>query len=93
MDTAFAGVGNHFTPAPATIDGPDDLSAIDSEGNLRYGKFPSNNGRLGVDGNGNPADAFEDDDARSAGSGAIAGMDRLNIKEEQEQDLPAHACA
>lgn len=95
MDTTFAGVGNHLIPDPATAinDGPDDLTTIGSDGNLLYGKFPSNNGQRRADGDGNQADALEDEDNRSVGSGVIAGMDKLNMKQEQEQDLPAHACA
>lgn len=95
MDTTFAGVGNHFTPDPAQAlnDGPDDLSVIDTDGNLQYGKLPSNNGQRGAGGESTQADAFDEDDNRSVGSGAIAGMERLSMKQDQEQDLPAHACA
>lgn len=95
MDTAFAGVGNHFTPdsGSAINGGTDDLSTLDADGNLRYRKFPATNGQRRSDGDGTQTDAFEDDDNRSIGSGGIAGLDRLNIKQEEEQDLPAHACA
>ena len=96
MEGAFAHVGNHLiSDSAATINaGADDLSTIDPDESLLYGKLDGDHGRRRADDEDNQIEAFGDDDNDSLDSVPIEGTGRLKVQEhETEKALPAHACA
>lgn len=95
MEGAFAHVGNHLiSDSAATINaGADDLSTIDPDENLLYGKFDAGHGRRRADDEDNQTETFGDDDNDSLDSAPIEGMGRLKVEEHAEKALPPHACA
>jgi regulator of nonsense transcripts 1 len=97
MEGAFTHVGNHLlSDSAATIKaGGDDLSTIDPDEALLYGKFgASSTGRRRADDDDNQTEAYDDDDNDSLTSVPVGGMQDLNINaQEEERQLPAHACA
>lgn len=95
MEGAFTHVGNHLISdsAAAINAGADDLSALDPDESLLYGKFRSDNGPRRADDDDNRTEAFDEDDNDSVGSDTNGGVDQAKTEQEQEQELPAHACA
>lgn len=102
MEGAFTHVGNHLISdsAAAINAGDDDLSTLDPDESLLYGKLgggnPTRNARRRTDDDDNETEAaFEDDDNESMASAAVGAMKGLNLKNtpEEEKKLPDHACA
>lgn len=96
MEGAFTHVGNHLiSDSAAAINAEaDDLSALDPDESLLYGKFGTG-GRRRADDDDNQTEAFDDDDNDSISSlpvDEVMGMS-LKEREEEEKKLPAHACA
>ena len=99
MDSAFTHLGNHLISDSASHinAGGDDLSTIDPDETLLYGKF---GGRAGLgsrrrnDDDDNETEVYDDDDDESLASVPVEGMKGLNMRgAEEERELPAHACA
>lgn len=96
MEGAFTHVGNHLISdsAAAIKAGADDLSAIDPDESLLYGKYGGGSGRRRADDDDNQTEAYGDDDNDSLNSVPVDGMTGLKLKGyEEEKELPAHACA
>jgi regulator of nonsense transcripts 1 len=96
MEGAFTHVGNHLISdsAAAIKAGADDLSAIDPDEALLYGKYVGQSGRRRADDDDNQTEAFEEDDNDSLNSVPIDQMMGMKLKNpEEEKELPAHACA
>ena len=95
MEGAFTHVGNHLISdsAAAINAGADDLSTIDPDESLLYGKF-GQAGRRRADDDDNQTEAFDDDDNDSLSSVPVDGVMGMNLENaEEEKELPAHACA
>ena len=95
MEGAFTHVGNHLiSDSAAAIKAEhDDLSAIDPNESLLYGKLEGPGGRRRADDDDNQTEAFGEDDD-SLNSVPVDGMTDLKLKDaEEEKELPAHACA
>lgn len=96
MEGAFTHVGNHLVSdsAAAINAGADDLSTIDPDESLLYGKYGGHAGRRRADDDDNQTEAFEDDDNDSLSSVPVDGVMGMNLDNpEEEKELPAHACA
>ncbi|KAK7992860.1 hypothetical protein PG988_001654 [Apiospora saccharicola] len=102
MEGAFTHVGNHLISdsAAAINAGDDDLSTLDPDESLLYGKLggrnTTRNARRRTDDDDNETEAaFEDDDNESMASAAVGAMKGFNLKNtpEEEKKLPDHACA
>lgn len=102
MEGAFTHVGNHLISdsAAAINAGDDDLSTLDPDENLLYGKLGSRgqtrNARRRADDDDNETEAtFDDDDNESMASAPVGAMKGLSVRNvpEEEKELPAHACA
>jgi regulator of nonsense transcripts 1 len=101
MEGAFTHVGNHLISdsAAAINAGDDDLSTLDADENLLYGKYGGRKGlgnaRRRNDDDDNGTDAAFDDDDMSMASVPVGAMKDLAIRNtpEEEKKLPPHACA
>lgn len=96
MEGAFTHVGNHLisNSAAAIKAGADDLSAIDPDESLLYGKYAERSGRRRADDDDNQTEAYEEDENDSLNSVPVDGLTGLKLKgPEEEKELPAHACA
>ena len=96
MEGAFTHVGNHLISdsAAAINAGADDLSALDPDESLLYGKFGGPSGRRRADDDDNQTEAFEDDDNDSLNSAPVDGMRGMALKDSEEhKKAPPHACA
>ncbi|KAG8417300.1 ATP-dependent RNA helicase [Metarhizium acridum] len=97
MEGAFTHVGNHLISdsAAAIKAGADDLSALDPDESLLYGKYEGGRGgRRRADDDDNQTEAFEEDDNDSLNSVPVEGMSGLKLKTvDEEKELPPHACA
>ncbi|KAK5987558.1 Regulator of nonsense transcripts 1-like protein [Cladobotryum mycophilum] len=96
MEGAFTHVGNHLISdsAAAIKAGADDLSALDPDETLLYGKYGGQSGRRRADDDDNQTEAFEEDDNDSLNSVPVEGMMGMSLKNSgEEKELPAHACA
>ncbi|UKZ73086.1 hypothetical protein TrVFT333_000727 [Trichoderma virens FT-333] len=96
MEGAFTHVGNHLISdsAAAIKAGADDLSALDPDEALLYGKYGGQSGRRRADDDDNQTEAFEEDDNDSLNSVPIDQMMGMKLKHpEEEKELPPHACA
>lgn len=97
MEGAFTHVGNHLISdsAAAIKAGADDLSALDPDESLLYGKYGGGrSGRRRADDDDNQTEAFEEDDNDSLNSVPVDGMSGLKLKNmDEEKELPSHACA
>ncbi|KAI0473077.1 hypothetical protein GGR56DRAFT_597770 [Xylariaceae sp. FL0804] len=100
MEGAFTHLGNHLVSdsAAAINAGEDDLSTLDPDESLLYGKYPGRrpvgSARRRNDDDDNDTEVFEDDDAESMASVPVGAMRDLNIKApEEDKKLPPHACA
>lgn len=96
MEGAFTHVGNHLISdsAAAIKAGADDLSALDPDEALLYGKYGGQSGRRRADDDDNQTEAFEEDDNDSLNSVPIDQMMGMKLKNpEEEKELPPHACA
>jgi regulator of nonsense transcripts 1 len=97
MEGAFTHVGNHLISdsAAAIKAGGDDLSTIDPDETLLYGKFGgARSGRRRADDDDNHTELYDDDDNDSLTSIPVDGMKGLNLRAaEEERELPPHACA
>lgn len=96
MEGAFTHVGNHLiSDSAAAIKAGDDLSAIDPDESLLYGKYGARgSGRRRTDDEDNHAEAYEEDENDSLNSVPVDGVLGLKLKgPEEEKELPAHACA
>ncbi|KAI8946476.1 P-loop containing nucleoside triphosphate hydrolase protein [Xylaria longipes] len=97
---AFTHLGNHLVSNSATTinAGEDDMSTLDPDESLLFGKY---NGRGGLGGTrrqhddeDNETEAFDDDDNESMASVPVDAMKGLTIKTpEEDKALPPHACA
>ncbi|KAH8166112.1 hypothetical protein CIB48_g2147 [Xylaria polymorpha] len=97
---AFTHLGNHLVSNSATTinAGDDDMSALDPDEALLFGKY---NGRGGLGGtrrqhddDDNETEAFDDDDNESMISVPVDAMKGLAIQTpEEDKALPPHACA
>ena len=100
MEGAFTHLGNHLVSdsAAAINAGDDDLSTLDPDESLLYGKY-SGRGGLGSarrrnDDDDNETETFDDDDTESIASVPVGAMKGLSLKApEEEKKLPPHACA
>lgn len=100
MEGAFTHLGNHLisdSAAAIKAGDTDDLSNIDADENLLYGKY---GGRGGLGGarrraaDDDETEALDDDDDESLASVPVDGMRGLSLKAaEEEKELPEHACA
>lgn len=102
MEGAFTHVGNHLisdSAAAIKAGDNDDLSTIDPDETLLYSKY---GGRAGLgsatrrrhDDDDNGTEAYDDADNESIVSTAADGVQNLKLEpEEEEKELPAHACA
>ena len=95
MEGAFTHLGNHLiSDSAATIKaGGDDLSTLDPDEALLYGKRGARAGRRRDDDDDNQTELYDDDDADSLTSFAVDGMKNLSVEQPEEQVLPEHACA
>lgn len=104
MEVSFTHLGNHLiSDSAATIKAGDndDLSAIDPDETLLYGRGGGpgqiGSGRRRHDDDDNETEVYDDEDDESLASVPIEGMRgvRLNDPEEENQlqKLPEHACA
>ncbi|KAF3760556.1 hypothetical protein M406DRAFT_108135 [Cryphonectria parasitica EP155] len=101
MDAAFNHVGNHLISDSAdTIKagGSDDLSNIDPDESLLYGKSGgrrgTGTGRRRTDDDDGETELGDDDDDESLASVPVSAMKGVRLTEdEDDKDLPAHACA
>ena len=101
MEGAFNHLGNHLisdSAAAIKAGDNDDLSAIDPDESLLYGKFGGRaglgNARRRNDDDDNETEVYDDEDDESLVSVPVDGMRGLNLKAaEEEKELPAHACA
>lgn len=104
MEGAFTHLGNHLisdSAAAIKAGGHDELSNIDPDESLLYGGYGSRSsrGRLGNarrrhDDEDNETEVFDDDDEESLASMPVEGMKGLKLNaQDEEKDLPAHACA
>jgi regulator of nonsense transcripts 1 len=96
MEGAFTHVGNHLISdsAAAIKAGADDLSALDPDEALLYGKYGGQSGRRRADDDDNQTEAFEEDDNDRLNSVPIDQMMGMKLKHpEEEKELPPHACA
>ena len=95
MEGAFTHLGNHLiSDSAATIKaGGDDLSTLDPDEALLYGKRGARAGRRRDDDDDNQTELYDDDDADSLTSFAVDGMRNLNVDQPAEEELPEHACS
>jgi len=106
MEGAFTHLGNHLvsdSAAAIKAGGSDELSNIDPDESLLFGGVYGGRGPRGGIGNArrrqddddNETEVFDDDDEESLASVPVDGMKgiKLNAPEEEEKELPAHACA
>jgi len=104
MEGAFTHLGNHLvsdSAAAIKAGGSDELSNIDPDENLLYGVYGGRGGRGGLgnarrrhDDDDNETEVFDDDDEESLASVPVDGMKGLKLgAQEEEKELPAHACA
>jgi regulator of nonsense transcripts 1 len=102
MEGAFTHVGNHLISdsAAAINAGDDDLSTLDADESLLYGRYGgrgglSNAARRRNDDDDNETEAADDDDAESLASVPVGPMNGLNLRNtpQEEKKLPPHACA
>lgn len=105
MEGAFTHLGNHLvsdSAAAIKAGGADDLSTIDADETLLYGfhgaRGPApniGNVRRRQDDDDNETEVFDDDDDESLASVPVDGMKGLKLRdaEEEQKELPAHACA
>lgn len=95
MEGAFTHLGNHLiSDSAATIKaGGDDLSTLDHDEALLYAKQGARAGRRRDDDDDNQTDLYDDDDADSLTSFAVDGVKNLNVDQQEEEELPEHACA
>ncbi len=97
---AFTHLGNHLVSNSATTinAGEDDISTLDPDESLLFGKY---NGRGGLGGarrqnddDNNETEAFDDDDNESMTSAPIDALKGLALQTpEEDKALPPHACA
>ncbi|KAI1738028.1 P-loop containing nucleoside triphosphate hydrolase protein [Xylaria scruposa] len=97
---AFTHLGNHLVSNSATTinAGEDDMSTLDPDESLLFGKY---NGRGGLGGtrrqhddDDNETEAFDDEDNESMTSVPVDAMKGLAIQTpEEDKALPPHACA
>jgi regulator of nonsense transcripts 1 len=95
MEGAFTHVGNHLiSDSAAAIKAcADDLSALDPDESLLYGKIGGPSGRRRADDDDNQTETYENDDNDSLNS-PIDGMAGMKLEDEDEvKELPEHACA
>lgn len=102
MEGAFTHLGNHLiSDSAAAIKAGDNdvLSTLDPDEALLYGKLGGRTGlgnaRRRQDDDDNDTEVFDDEDEESLAHVPVAGMGKLNLQdaEEEEKELPAHACA
>lgn len=103
MEGAFTHVGNHLisdSAAAIKAGDNDDLSTIDPDENLLYGKYGGRAGLAGTprrrhDDDDNGTEVYdEEDEDESLASVPVEGVQGLKLDaEEEEKELPAHACA
>ncbi|KLU86519.1 regulator-nonsense transcripts 1 [Magnaporthiopsis poae ATCC 64411] len=101
MEGAFTHLGNHLisdSAAAIKAGDTDDLSTIDPDEALLYGKYGGRGGlgsaRRRGDDDDNETEAYDDEDEESLASVPVEGMRGLNLKAtDEEKELPAHACA
>ena len=105
MEGAFNHVGNHLISdsAAAIKADNDDLSAIDPDENLLYSKYGGRDGlgsatrRRQDDDDNDTEAAFDDADNDSVVSTLADNLQYAKLEdheeEEEEKELPAHACA
>lgn len=100
MEGAFTHVGNHLVSdsAAAINAGDDDLSTLDPDESLLYGKYSGRGGLGGArrrnDDDDNETETFDDDDTESLASVSVGLLGGLNLKApEEDKKLPPHACA
>src|SRR5438874_12155486 len=99
MEGAFTHLGNHLiSDSASTINAEDDLSTIDPDESLldgEYGRGSLTGGlrRRRHDDDDEGTEIF-DDDTESMVSLPVDGIkSRQGLKAEEEEELPAHACA
>lgn len=100
MEGAFTHLGNHLISDSApTINAGDDLSTIDADESIldrEYGRGNLSGGprRRQHDDEDDGNEAFEDDDTESMASMAVDGANgKQAVRNEEEKELPPHACA
>lgn len=101
MEGAFTHLGNHLisdSAAAIKAGDTDDLSTIDPDEALLYGKYGGRGGlgsaRRRGDDDDNETEAYDDEDEESLASVPVEGMRGMNLKAaDEEKELPAHACA
>ena len=102
MAGAFTHLGNHLiSDSAAAIKAGDNdvLSTLDPDEALLYGKLGGRSGlgnaRRRHDDDDNDTEVYDDEDEESLANVPIAGMGGLHLQdaEEEEKELPAHACA
>lgn len=92
MEGAFTHLGNHLISDSApTINAGDDESILDGDlGRSNLGG--ARRRRLGEEDE--EGDAYDDDDMESMASMAVEGRNgKPGVKQEEEVELPPHACA
>jgi regulator of nonsense transcripts 1 len=89
MEGAFTHLGNHLiSDSTSNINAGDDESILDGD----FGRLsgPSRRRRQDDD---EETDVFDDDDMESMASMAVDGANGKTPKQEEEVELPPHACA
>src|ERR1700753_4231676 len=101
MEGAFTHLGNHLisdSAAAIKAGRSDELSNIDPDESPLYGAYGARGARgprRRQDDDDNETETFDDDDDESLASAPVDGLKNLSLKapEEEEKELPAHACA
>lgn len=98
MEGAFTHLGNHLiSDSASTINAGDDLSTIDPDESIldrEYGKGNLTGGPRRRRHDDEETEAFDDDDTESMVSVPVDGANGFVApKQEEEKELPAHACA
>ena len=90
MEGAFTHLGNHLASNSAsTIAAGDDESILDGN----FGRLPATTRRRRQDDD-EETDVFDDDDMESMVSMPVDGQNgKVGMKQEEDVELPSHACA
>jgi hypothetical protein len=97
MEGAFTHLGNHLISdsGAAIRAGADDLSTVDPDESLLFGRLGGRAGRRRADDEDNQTEVYDDDDDNeSLSSVPVTGLKNLDLRgPEEERELPPHACA
>ncbi|PHH82161.1 hypothetical protein CDD82_6783 [Ophiocordyceps australis] len=96
MEGAFTHVGNHLisdSAAAIKAGADDDLSALDADESLLFGKHRGPSGRRRADDDDNQTELLDEDDNDSVNSVPLGPMGGMSLKDVQKEEPAPHACA